>query len=254
MTIIRYILYDILRSRMIIGYTAFLLLLSATLFATESQASKSVLNLLNIVLIVVPLVSIIFTTIHYYNSYQFIELMLAQPIERIRLLVSEFIGVVLSLSTAFLIGIGIPVLIFSANGSGISLLLSGVLLTFIFSSLAFLVAAVTQDKAKGMGIALMLWFYFSLIYDFLVLFLMFTFSDYPLEKAMLGFTALNPIDLGRVFVMLQMDVSAMMGYTGALYKQFFGSALGMGFALGVMLLWAIVPLFFAIKVFKKKDF
>jgi Cu-processing system permease protein len=254
MTIIRYILYDILRSRMIIGYTAFLLLLSTTLFATESHASKSVLNLLNIILIIVPLVSIVFTTIHYYNSYQFIELMLAQPIERIRLLLSEFVGIVLSLSVAFLIGIGIPVLIFSANGSGISLLFSGILLTFIFSSLAFLVAAITQDKAKGIGVALMLWFYFSLIYDFLILFLLFSFSDYPLEKAMLGFIALNPIDLGRVFVMLQMDVSAMMGYTGAIYKQFFGSALGMSFALGVMLLWAIVPLYFAIRVFKKKDF
>jgi Cu-processing system permease protein len=239
---------------MIIGYTAFLLLLSATLFATESHASKSVLNLLNIILIIVPLVSIVFTTIHYYNSYQFIELMLAQPIERMRLLLSEFVGIVLSLSVAFLIGIGIPVLIFSANGSGISLLFSGVLLTFIFSSIAFWVAAVTQDKAKGIGVALMLWFYFSLIYDFLILFLLFSFSDYPLEKAMLGFTALNPIDLGRVFVMLQMDVSAMMGYTGAIYKQFFGSALGMGFALGVMLLWAVVPLYLAIRVFKKKDF
>ncbi len=254
MQIIRYVLYDILRSRMIIGYTAFLLLISAALFATETQAAKSILNLLNIVLIIVPLVSVIFTTIHYYNSYQFIELMLAQPIERMRLLLSEFAGVVLSLSTAFLIGIGIPVLIFSADASGISLLFSGILLTFIFSSIAFWVAAITQDKAKGIGVSLMLWFYFSLIYDFLILFLMFTFSDYPLEKAILEFTALNPIDLGRVFVMLQMDVSAMMGYTGAVYKQFFGSALGMCFALGVMVLWAIVPLYFAIRVFKKKDF
>ncbi|MBL7814172.1 MAG: ABC transporter permease subunit [Saprospiraceae bacterium] len=254
MKIIRYVLYDILRSRMIIGYTAFLLLVSAALFATETNASKSILNLLNIVLIVVPLVSIVFTTIHYYNSYQFIELMLAQPIERMKLLLSEFLGVILSLSAAFLIGIGLPVLLFSADGSGISLLISGILLTFIFSSIAFWVAAITQDKAKGIGVTLLLWFYFSLIYDFIVLFLMFTFSDYPLEKAMLGFTALNPIDLGRVFVMLQMDVSALMGYTGAVYKQFFGSALGMFFALGVMIMWAVVPLFLAIRVFKKKDF
>ncbi len=254
MKIVRYVLYDILRSRMIIGYTAFLLLISAALFATESNASKSVLNLLNIVLIIVPLVSVIFTTIHYYNSYQFIELMLAQPIERIRLLLSEFMGVVLSLSVAFMLGIGVPILLFSADASGISLLFSGILLTLIFSSIAFWVAAVTQDKAKGIGVALMLWFYFSLIYDFLVLFLMFTFNDYPLEKAMLGFTALNPIDLGRVFVMLQMDVSAMMGYTGAIYKAFFGSALGMSFAIGVMVLWAVVPLYFAVRVFKRKDF
>ncbi len=254
MKIIRYVLYDILRSRMIVGYTIFLLLVSAALFATESNASKSILNLLNIVLIIVPLVSVIFTTIHYYNSYQFIELMLAQPIERIRLLLSEFGGVVLSLTLAFMVGIGLPVLILSADPSGLSLILSGLLLTLIFSSIAFWVAAITHDKAKGIGISLLLWFYFSLIYDFLVLFLMFSFSDYPLEKAMLGFTALNPIDLGRVFVMLQMDVSAMMGYTGAIYKTFFSSVWGMSFAFIVMVLWAIIPLYMAVRHFRKKDF
>jgi Cu-processing system permease protein len=45
-----------------------------------------------------------------------------------------------------------------------------------------------------------------------------------------------------------------MGYTGAIYKAFFGSALGMSFAIGVMVLWAVVPLYFAVRVFKRKDF
>jgi Cu-processing system permease protein len=39
-----------------------------------------------------------------------------------------------------------------------------------------------------------------------------------MEKFTLLLSALNPIDLGRIFMMLKMDVSALMGYTGALYK------------------------------------
>jgi hypothetical protein len=64
-------------------------------------------------LIVLPLVSLVFTTIHYYNSYEFIELMSSQPMSRTRILLSEFAGVGLSLLSAFLIGVGVPVLIFS---------------------------------------------------------------------------------------------------------------------------------------------
>lgn len=44
----------------------------------------------------------------------------------------------------------------------------------------------------------------------------------------------------------------MLGYIGAIYKQFFGSALGMTFAFGVMVLWAVVLLYFAIRVLEKR--
>jgi Cu-processing system permease protein len=53
--------------------------------------------------------------------------------------------------------------------------------------------------------------------------------------------------------MLKMDVSALMGYTGALYKEFFGSGTGMLFTAGIMLLWIILPLFLALRKFRKKD-
>jgi Cu-processing system permease protein len=53
--------------------------------------------------------------------------------------------------------------------------------------------------------------------------------------------------------MLKMDVSALMGYTGALYKDFFGSSSGILFTLGIMLLWIILPLWWALRVFRKKD-
>jgi Cu-processing system permease protein len=53
--------------------------------------------------------------------------------------------------------------------------------------------------------------------------------------------------------MLKMDVSALMGYTGALYQDFFGSYTGMLFTTGVMFLWVVVPLYAALRTFKKKD-
>jgi len=74
-----------------------------------------------------------------------------------------------------------------------------------------------------------------------------------MEKFTLLLSALNPIDLGRIFIMLKMDVSALMGYTGALYKDFFGSGTGIIFTVGIMFLWIILPLWWALSAFKKKD-
>lgn len=249
----RYVLYDIVRSKIIIAYTLFLFLVSFTLFQLEENESKAILSLLNIILIVLPLVSIVFSTIHYYNSYEFIELMLSQPLSRKRILLSEFFGVAMSLSGAFFVGVGIPVLIFSFNSVGLSLLFTGVMLTIIFASLAFLASVLSRDKAKGIGVTLLLWFYFTLIYDGLVLMILFSFSDYPLEKIIPVLSALNPVDLGRIFIMLKMDVSALMGVTSAMYQDFFGSLVGVLFTVGVMILWAIIPLWFAMRIFNKKD-
>lgn len=253
MKISRYVLYDILKSKIIIGYTVFLFIISMSLFRLEENQSKALLSLLNIVLIVLPLVSLVFATIHYYNSYEFIELMLSQPVGRSRVLLSEFFGVSFSLLCSFWIGIGLPVLFYSFSEVGISLLFTGSCLILVFTSLAFLSSVYSRDKARGIGSALLMWFYFSLLYDGLILLILFTFSDYPLEKITLLLSALNPIDLGRIFIMLKMDISALMGYTGALYKDFFGSVTGLLFTTTIMIIWIIVPLWLAIRKFKKKD-
>lgn len=249
----KYVLYDILRNKVVVAYTAFLLIVSMSLFQMEENSSKAVLSLLNIVLIVVPLVSMVFSTIHWYNSYEFIELMLTQPISRKKVLWSEYTGISSSLVTAFLIGVGVPVVIYNFNSTGLALILVGSLLTLVFTSIAFLASVKSRDKARGIGAALLLWFYFALIYDGLVLTILFAFSDYPMEKITLLLSSLNPIDLGRIYLMLQMDVSALMGYTGATYKDFFGSSLGLLYTLGIMFIWIIVPVLFAVRSFNKKD-
>ena len=249
----KYVLYDIVRNRVAIAYTAFLFIVSLSLFQMEENSSKAVLSLLNIVLIVVPLVSLVFSTIHWYNSYEFIELMLTQPISRKKVLLSEYMGISSSLMVSFLVGVGIPMMIYNFDNTGIALLLVGCLLTLAFTSIAFLASVKSKDKARGIGVALLLWFYFALIFDGLILLILFAFADYPLEKITLVLASLNPVDLGRIFIMLQMDISALMGYTGAVYKDFFNSQVGMFYTLAIMLLWIILPLALSIRSFNKKD-
>jgi Cu-processing system permease protein len=251
--IIKYVMLDILRNRIVLAYMIFLTLLGFSLFNINDNPSKGLLSLMNVVLIIVPLVSIIFASIYIYNSAEFIELLVSQPLKRINLWMSFFIGLSLSLSLAFFIGCGIPVLLFAGNETGIMMISVGILLSVIFTAIAMLATVLTRDKAKGIGVSILLWLYFTLIFDGIILFLLFQFMDYPLEKAMIGFSVLNPVDLSRVLILLKMDVSALMGVTSAVFNEVFGSAIGMTIALLILLIWVFLPLWFSVRKFNRKD-
>lgn len=251
--IAKYIFYDILRTRFILLYTLFLLICTFALFQLDSDAEKVVMSLLNIVLMVVPLVSIVFATIHFYNSYEFIELMLAQPVKRKVIFLGEYFAVATSLSVAFLVGAGLPIALYGGGVPGLTLLFCGAVLTLVFTSMAFVASVLTRDKAKAIGVALIFWFYFSLIYDGLLLWVIYYFNDYPLEQTILSLIALNPVDLARIIMLLQLDISALMGYTGAFYRDFFGSFAGMGLSIAVLAVWVIAPVLAALRIFAKKD-
>jgi Cu-processing system permease protein len=251
--IAKYIIFDIVRSKVLLAYTLLLMAISLTIFMSDADVTKGLVSITTVILVIVPLVSIVYATTYYFNASEFTEMLVSQPISRRNILLGKFIGISSSILVAFIIGVCIPVSIFAFSATGITLMASGGLLTLSFVSLAFLTSTITRDKAKGIGLALMLWFYFSIIFDGLVLLFLYSFSDYPLEKAMIVLTALNPIDLARILILLQLDISALMGYTGALYQQFFGSGAGIIFSLLMQSIWIIVPLLLALKIFKKKD-
>ncbi len=251
--ILKYVIADIIQNKIVIIYTVLLLLISLSVFNLESNAGKGMASLLNLVLLIVPLICIIFSTIYIYNSAEFIELLVSQPLKRKTLWLSLFGGLASSLSLAFLIGVGVPVMLYHADVTGLILVLSGLFLTAVFVSIAFFAAGLTRDKAKGIGWAIALWLFFALIFDAIVLFLLFQFQDYPLEQAMVVMSFFNPIDLSRIQILLQMDISALMGYTGAVFNEFFGSLNGILISFAGLALWVFIPLFFSLRNFRKKD-
>src|SRR5689334_24574634 len=130
--VIKYVMVDILRSKVAFAYTIFLLAISLSIFNLEDNSSKGLLSMLNIILIMVPLVSLIFSTIYMYNSGEFIELLASQPINRKRLLLSLYGGICLSLLMAFSIGAGIPLLTLVGTKAAAIMVVTGVVLTAIF--------------------------------------------------------------------------------------------------------------------------
>jgi len=247
------VIIDILRNKIMVAYTLFLLVISLGVFNLEDNSTKGLLSLLNIILIIVPLVSIMFSAIYVYNSAEFLELLVSQPLKRKTIWLSVFTGLATSLALAFFVGAGIPILLYEPTATGFMMLGTGLLLSVIFVAIAMLAAVKTRDKAKGIGVTILLWLYFSLLFDGLVLFLLFQFSDYPMEKFMVGISALNPIDLSRILILLKMDVSALMGYTGAIFKNFFGTTTGVLLSFSILMMWIVIPSWLSLRKFNRKD-
>lgn len=257
--VLRYELQDLRRSRWLLGYVLLLLALTDALLRFGGGGPRAVLSLMNVVLVFVPLVSIVFGTMYLYGARDFIELLLAQPVGRGSLFAGLYGGLAAPLAVGFLLGVGLPFL-WGGQGDGslagplAMLLTTGVLLTLAFTALAFLVSLLFEDRARGLGAAILAWLAATVLYDAVIVLVGMSFSDYPLELPMIGLTLLNPVDLGRVLLLLQLDTAALMGYTGAVFERFFGTVLGVGVATGALALWCVGPLVLARARFRGKDF
>ena len=134
------------------------------------------------------------------------------------------------------------------------LLYVGAFLTFIFTALSLNIAIANENRIKGFGFAILMWLFFAVLYDGIFLLSLIAFEEYPLDSFSLVATMLNPIDLSRTLILLKLDISALMGYTGAVFKSFFGTKLGFGLSILVLSLWTVIPAFIFLRKANKKDF
>ncbi len=250
---------NVARSRWILAYGLLLLGLTELLLRFGGSGERALLSLLNIVLLLLPLVSVVFGALYIHNAREFIELLLAQPVGRGSLYAGLFGGLVLPLGGAFLLGVGLPLLL---QGGGepayltrcMLLIATGLLLTLIFTAFALCVAVRLDDRAWALGAALLVWLFCALVYDGVILLVTTLFGSYPLEGPLLVMVFLNPVDLARVLLVLSFDISALMGYTGAVYEQFFQEGLGTVLAFLMLVVCAAVPLLLGLRWFRRKDF
>lgn len=257
--ILKYSFYDLMRSRWSYVYFLFYLLLGVVLLFLNNDLSKAVITLMNVIIILVPLIGTIFGVMYYYNSREFTELLLAQPIKRSSIFLGQYFGVATSLAMSLIIGLGLPFVFYGIfNSSAIwdfsLLLVTGAFLTFIFTALAFVIALSNENKIKGFGYAILLWLFMAVIYDGIFLMSLLYFEDYPLDKFSLVATMLNPVDLSRVLILLKLDISALLGYTGAVFQKFFGTNFGLVLSSIMLVLWVLIPTFFIWRIAKRKDF
>ncbi|MGB5818952.1 MAG: ABC-2 transporter permease [Saonia sp.] len=257
--ILKYSFYDLIRSRWSYVYFLFYMALGFVLLFLNNDVSKAVITLMNVIIVLVPLIGTIFGVMYYYNSKEFTELLLALPIKRSSIFLGQYLGVAGSLTLSLVLGLGIPFVLYGLFQSDTIfdfslLLITGGFLTLIFTALSFNIALSNENKIKGFGYAVLLWLFLAVIYDGLFLMSLIVFEEYPLDAFSLAATMLNPIDLSRTLILLELDISALLGYTGAVFKNFFGTDQGLFISLLMLVLWTVAPVWRLVYKSKKKDF
>ncbi|MGB5371187.1 MAG: ABC transporter permease [Flavobacteriaceae bacterium] len=257
--ILKYSFYDLIRSRWSYVYFLFYLALGFMLLFLNNDLSKAVITLMNVIIVLVPLIGTIFGVMYFYNSKEFTELLLAQPLKRSSIFLGQYFGVAGSLTLSLTLGLGIPFMLYGLLKSNAIwdfslLLIIGAFLTMIFTALAFNIALSNENKIKGFGYAVLLWLFLAVVYDGLFLMSLIVFEEYPLDSYSLVATMFNPIDLSRTLILLKLDISALMGYTGAIFKQFFGTDHGLMVSMAMLLIWTVLPLWRLAYKAKRKDF
>jgi Cu-processing system permease protein len=248
-----------MRSRWSYVYFLFYLALGFVLLFLNNDLSKAVITLMNVIIVLVPLIGTIFGVMYFYNSKEFTELLLAQPLKRSSIFLGQYLGVAGSLTMSLVLGLGIPFVLYGLFRSDVIwdfslLLITGAFLTLIFTALAFNIALSNENKIKGFGYAVLLWLFLAVVYDGLFLLSLIMFEEYPLDTFSLAATMLNPIDLSRTLILLKLDISALLGYTGAVFKKFFGTNMGFFISLAVLMLWTLIPVLRLSYKSKHKDF
>ena len=207
-------------------------------------------SLATLIVLVVPVVCLLITTTSIYHGGDFIELLLAHPVGRRPLFAGLYLGVTLPLAVAFLVGLLAPLIAagaFPEHLRAIGLLATaGTLLTAVSTSIGFWVAIRMEDPAKGSGVALLIWLTLAVLYDGAVLFVAYRWAAYPLETVMLA--------LMGVLLAVALDASAMLGYTGSVFQDFFGGWSGIAVAVLCLGAWIVIPGAAALRSFRSKDF
>ncbi len=253
--ILKYEFLNIIRSRWILFFSILLFVLSFALIQITGDYEKSLVALLSITSVLVPLVALFFTTVSWYYSDRFTELLLTQPIPRRQIFFARVLSLIASLSLCSGLAPAVPFLIRGYFSMGLLSWMGSVLfLSAVFTLMGLWVGISVADRIKGIGAAFGLWLYFTLIHDGVTLLVLVFFKDYPMDWVAALIGCLNPIGLVRVVLLTIFDSALLLGHTGAIVREFMLGLGGQVVSLGIAGLWISIPTLFAYKKFNSRDF
>ncbi|MFB3813352.1 MAG: ABC transporter permease [Terriglobales bacterium] len=217
-------------------------------------------SLLNLVLYLVPLVSLTMSALSFTGDRGYIELIFSQPVTRTEVLLGKLAGLVMSFAAATFFGFGISgfVVAWNSGTEGMARFLTLVCLTLVlavvFAGLGALVAIVAESRNKAFVTVLALWFFFVLFYDLMViggaLLLKQRTANLLVFLSLFG----NPVDLARVSSLIALGGATIFGAAGSALLKFLGGGVA-SFAMlcGALIFWSIVPVLLARFALQRRD-
>lgn len=221
---------------------------------------RTAVSVVNLSGFVVPLFALLLGVFSFLAQREYLELMVTQPVSRGQIVLGKYLGLLLTVLGATILGLGIPgvVISLSVGMQGaleyglVSLLALG--LSVIFTGLAVLIAISCDRQQIAMGVSVGIWIFFEVIYGLIMLGTTLYFSRATLKVLLIAGLVGNPIDLTRVLSLLAVGGPEFFGPAGVTLVKLTGSPTLAGlFGVAAMLIWVVVPVLLAMRIFRRQS-
>ncbi len=213
-----------------------------------SSVANTIVSLSSLNVFLLPLIALLL-------SYQAIVgededgtllLLLTYPLTKAELLLGKLLGQTSTLAIATIFGFGsasISILLFADNVNTGELLsafglfiLSAILLGMVFICLSYVISSWVSEKSKAAGLALIIWFFFVLIYDMGLLGLLVATEGQVHADLFPYLLLLNPTDIFRLINLVTFETNGTGLLSIAAEQSFSISGL-----VSSMILWIVLP-------------
>jgi Cu-processing system permease protein len=229
-------------------------------YAGFQDFTRTAASIVNLAGFLIPLFALLLGVFSFTSDTEYLELMVTQPLPRSHVIMGKYLGLVITVVGASLVGFGIPgimiALVIGPIGalSYLAVIGYGLLLAIVFTGISVLISVLSGRKQIAVGIALGIWILFEVVYGVVMLGTTLYLSPGALRVVLLAGLLGNPIDTVRVLSLLQVGGIHLFGPAGATLMRMTGSA-GMASLFGLVgvFLWAMVPMAISVRVFRNQD-
>lgn len=258
---------DGLRNRWFVSITAIFSILSIGLSYYGAAASGGtgiaslssiIASLSSLAVFLIPLIALLLSYDSFVGEQESgtLLLLLTYPLSKGQLLLGKFVGQGCIIALATLLGFGSAAImigmqsgfdqVFAAFGLFI---LTATLLGLTFVSIAYVISIAVNEKSKAAGIALMVWFFFVLVFDLALLATLVGTEDGLTQQGLVNVMMFNPADVFRLINLAALDSSDMTGIIAVAVN----SSQSVTVLMSIMLAWVAVPLVVAQLIFSRKQ-
>ena len=226
-----------------------------------STMDISVISLASLSVYLIPLIALMLSFDAMVGEFErgTMMLLLTYPVTRWQVIIGKFLGHVMILSIAIIVGYGGAALIMTiATDSSIDgwqayamMMLSSLALGAVFIALGYLVSVLVRERATAAGTAIGLWLVFVVLYDLLLFGILLLDENQVISQQLFSALMLiSPTDTYRILNLSMFDgVSQAAGIAGV------ASEAGMSGSLlsSVLILWIIAPLVSSLLIFQRRE-
>ncbi len=229
-------------------------------YAGFQDFTRTAASIINLGGFLIPLFAMLLGVFSFITNQDYFEILVTQPVSRSKVLLGRYLGLLLTILGASLLGFGLPgVLIALVIGvvgaqSYLLVVVYSMMLAMVFTGLSVLISLVARRRQIALGIALGVWVFYELVYGMIMLGTTLYLPPNVLKTVLPAGLMGNPVDIARVLSLLQVGGPHLYGPAGATLVKLTGStAMATVFGLFGLLGWIVIPVVVSMKIFERQN-